>query len=373
MTGGQRPRTTPSDIELQTQVLLLLCYGNYIGFGYIEGVLRDSSSFCGFTRRLWLGSLIYLLPHFACPQAQGIVFVNSADPDHNTTAPTGMYADAGWQFQGEFGVYTGTAIADQFFITAQHFGVAGSTFVQTASITGGLEVIYTIDASANSGLGYWDIAGSDLRVYKINETFGSYATIFTGPSELGLEMITFGRSAPRGVAVMTGPTVRGWETDDADGVLRWGANTVSAITGSGAATLFSAEFNALGGPEESALAVGDSGGGVFVFDGVNWLLAGVNYGVDGLFDVNNTLGDGSEFSAAMLDAGGFFVGSDSEGWTPVPDGLADLPSSSYFSSISSNAAAINAIITAPEPSSAFLCLLPLATLCKRRRRGQSDR
>ncbi|MCB1210993.1 MAG: hypothetical protein KDK97_16840 [Verrucomicrobiales bacterium] len=336
-------------------------------------MLRFSVSIREITRQLWLAGLIGVSLHCACPEAKGIVFANSADPDHNTTAPTATYADSGWQFQGEFGVYTGTAIADQFFITAQHFGVAGSTFVQTSAITGGAEVVYTIDATSNSGLGYWDIAGSDLRVYKINETFGSYATLFTGPSELGLEMITFGRSAPRGDAVTIGPTVHGWATVDADGVLRWGTNTVSGTSGTGAGTLFSAQFNALGGPEEASLAVGDSGGGVFVFDGVNWLLAGVNYGVDGSFDRNNTTGDGKEFDAAMLDRGGFYQGSDAGGWTFLPNTPVDLPSSSYFSSISANAAAINSIITAPEPNSALLCLLPMAVLCQRRRRGKSIR
>ena len=322
---------------------------------------------CSCAQTHWLRAGICFLSLALCSNLGAIVFVNSADPDHNTTAPTASDADAGWQFEGEFGVYTGTAIGDQYFITAQHFGVAGSTFVQSSVITGGGEAAYSVDTAANGGLGYWDIAGSDLRIYKINETFGSYASLFTGPPLLGMEIISYGRSASRGSAVMKGPTLHGWETGAADGRLRWGTNTISGISGTGAGSLFLSQFDAGGEAEESALAVGDSGGGTFVFDGVNWLLAGVNYGVDGYFDTNGTTGDDTDFSGAMLDRGGFYQGSDADGWALVPDLPADLPSRSYFSSISANAAAINAIITAPEPSSSILCLLALFGFCRRRR------
>ena len=108
---------------------------------------------CSCAQTHWLRAGICFLSLALCSNLGAIVFVNSADPDHNTTAPTASYADAGWQFEGEFGVYTGTAIGDQYFITAQHFGVAGSTFVQSSVITGGGEAAYSVDTAANGGLG----------------------------------------------------------------------------------------------------------------------------------------------------------------------------------------------------------------------------
>ena len=78
-------------------------------------------------------------------------------------------------------------------------------------------------------------------------------------------------------------------------------------------------------------------------DGGLWKLAGINYSVDGMFDTNNTTGDGSEFNAALFDRGGLYQGSDGQGWTLIPNVGPDNPSSMYASRISTNAAVIQAI------------------------------
>ena len=96
--------------------------------------------------------------------SSGIVLLDTDHASANTTAPTGIYQDSGWGFQGEYGGFLGTMIGQQYFITAQHFGVQGSTFVSTAEFNGVADVTYTIDASANGGAGFWNIAGTDLRV-----------------------------------------------------------------------------------------------------------------------------------------------------------------------------------------------------------------
>ena len=114
------------------------------------------------------------------PDGRAILFEGSGDSLFNTAAPTGVYEDSGWQYLGYYGGFLGTAIAPQYFITAQHFGLQGGTFSQDALFTGGPTVNHTIDAAANGGLGYWDIAGSDLRVFKIEGSFASYAEIYTG-------------------------------------------------------------------------------------------------------------------------------------------------------------------------------------------------
>ncbi len=297
----------------------------------------------------------------------GIVLLDTDNASANTTAPTGLYADSGWGFQGEYGGFLGTMIGQQYFITAQHFGVQGSTFISTAEFNGVADVTYTIDSAANGGAGFWDIAGTDLRVFKINESFSSWAEIYTGSSEVGSTMVTFGRGGPRGAEVTIGPTVHGWYTTGMDGVSRWGANEVSGIVSSGVGDLISAQFNDVSGQNEATLSSGDSGGGVFIQVGAQWFLAGINYAVDGFFDTNNTVGDFSEFDAALFDKGGFYEGSDGTGWTFHTDTGLDKPTSMYASRISASATEISAIVAVPEPGSLILLAMAGAVMLRRRR------
>src|SRR6266852_1865597 len=54
--------------------------------------------------------------------AVAVLFYSTADPAHNTTAPTGVLTNSGWQYQGLWGAYLGTPIAPKYFITAAHVG-----------------------------------------------------------------------------------------------------------------------------------------------------------------------------------------------------------------------------------------------------------
>ena len=299
---------------------------------------------------------------------RAIVFEATADPTHNTTAPTGAFANSGWQYEGLYGSYLGTMIAPQYFITAQHFGVEGSTFTQSGIFNGGTDTTYHVDTTANGGTGYWDIAGTDLRIFKIQESFSTYAPLYTGSSEVGLTMEVNGRGGPRGADVLVGGVLHGWKDSNPDGVARWGTNTVSGIYSSAIGNLLTASFSASGTAEEATLSNGDSGGGVFVDDGGVWKLAGVNYSIDGMFDTNNVVGDGTEFNAALFDRGGLYQGSDSAGWTFIPDLPLDNPSSMYASRISTNAAEIMTIAMVPEPQSALLLVLALSAGLLQRRR-----
>lgn len=303
----------------------------------------------------------------AAPVAKGIVLYDTDNALANSTAPSGQYAGSGWQWQGQYGSYLGTMIAPQYFITAQHYGLQGSSFVSTGVLNGAVDVTYTIDTAANGGQGYWDIPGTDLRILKINETFASYAPLYTGGAEVGMEMIVFGRGGPRGAEVVLSSESKGWYTTGADGVVRWGLNDISGTVSSGVGTLLTASFSAVAGQNEAMLSVGDSGGGVFVLDGGVWKLAGINYGVDGFFDTNNLPNDFQEFSAALFDKGGFYEGSDGTGWVLNPDGSSDVPSRMYASRISSSSAQIISIVGVPEPGAATLLMLSALMVFRRRR------
>ncbi len=314
---------------------------------------------------LWAMAVTLL---WACATPCGaVLFYSTGDADHNTTAPTGTFENSGWQYQGTYGSFLGTIIAPQYFITAQHMGLQGSTFVHNDVFNGGLDVIYNIDTTANSGLGYWDIAGTDLRILKVQEIFPYHAPLYTGGSEVGLTMVTHGMGGPRGDPVLVSGVLHGWEHGAPDGTPRWGSNTVHSIYDSALGDLVTATFSSSGTSHEATLSSGDSGGGLFVNDGGIWKLAGVNYSVDGHFDTNDSTGDGSEFDAGLFDRGGLYQGSDAFGWTLVPNLVLDDPSSLYASRISSNAAAIMTIVAVPEPRSALLVMLAGAFALRRRR------
>lgn len=304
--------------------------------------------------------------------SRAVILYDTGNALENTSAPTGLLQDSGWAFQGEYGSYLGTMIAEQYFITAQHFGVAGSpTFTSTAELNGVADVTYTIDTAANGGQGFWNIAGTDLRIFKINESFTQWATLYTGSSEVGKELVVFGRGGPRGAVVELSGDDKGWYHTGADGVARWGENDVDGILSTGVGELLHADFDATLGQNESTLSSGDSGGAVFINDGGVWKLAGINYGVDGSFDTNNVAGDFNEFDAALFDRGGFYQGNDSTGWPLLPfaDLPADNPSSFYASRISASALEIQSIVGVPEPGTAVFLMVGSGLLGWRRRRA----
>ncbi len=311
----------------------------------------------------------------ADPQAQAIVFDDTGSTTYNTAAPDSSHAGSGWQWQGTFGSYLGTMIGPQHFITAQHFGVAASTFVSSSVFNGVGDVTYNL---ALDGFGqpiYTDIAGTDLRVFQVVETFASYATLYNSADELGHEIVVMGRGGPRGSDLLLdtglGMELKGWRTGGADGVARWGTNTVSSLLPnilSPVGDLLAFDFNHGAGAHEATLSSGDSGGGIFIQQFGVWKLAGINYGADGPFDTNATVGDGSAFDAALFDVGGYFTGSDAGGWNYQTDTPLDNSSSAYGSRISTSASAIQAITGVPEPSGVLLLLAAAGANLRRRKR-----
>jgi hypothetical protein len=298
---------------------------------------------------------IGLLLLWKAARVQGVLFYATADPDYNTTAPTGLLSGSGWDLEGFWGGFLGTPIASYYFLTARHVGGStGDPFVLNG-------ITYTTT-------GYFDDPSSDLRIWQVNSPFPSYAPIYTNKNEAGNGLVVIGRGTQRGAAVTlqdlstqslssSTPQVKGWLWGPADGRKRWGENTVHEIANGDAMNqsnggpaspigdLLEAWFQSDGGPNEADLSVGDSGGGVFIREGTTWKLAGINYAVDGPFNLTNS---GAGFEAAIFDQGGLYT-QEGTNWVLTPTSPNPQPAAFYATRVSVHAAWIQTILMQPLP------------------------
>lgn len=291
--------------------------------------------------------------------AAAIIFLNDADPPANKeTAPTGAYANSGWQYQLRYKNFQGTMISPKHFITAEHLGQHGAVS-QPVHFNGVGEKTFTL----KNGGAYTRIGTSDLAVFEIWETFEDFIPLYTGSNEVGKEFVLTGKGRGRGDTITRNSQTVGWKWGAPETEFdRWGVNEVLAtMTTSMGDPLIYCAFDDDGGAFECQAAGNDSGGGWFIKDGATWKLAAINYSVDANHDTNNVNGDGSFFRAAFTEARGFYYGSDSGGWNLIPTSPAQyvFPSSyetnpsdirfydsthSYGSRISGHVSEINSLI-----------------------------
>jgi Dockerin type I domain len=267
----------------------------------------------------------------AMAPARAVILFGTADPSANTSAPTGALAGSGWQYEGQFGAFLGTAIASNYFITAKHIGGSvGESFVLN-------RVVYITTA-------VFPDPSSDLQIWQVSGTFPAYASLYSGNpgSEVSLSLVVFGRGTQRGSAVNVGSDshLGGWLWGTSDGVERWGTNVVGSIeTDPTYGKLLRAPFDSTGGQNEGHLSVGDSGGAVFVYnESTNqWELAGINLAVDGPFSTSSS--GTSSFNAAMFDTSGLFVQDDQGNWVTAPN-----PSAFYATEIAAHEGFIDSVV-----------------------------
>ncbi len=277
-----------------------------------------------------LGAVVVASIFLALPSSYAILFKSTADPAYNTNAPSGTLANSGWQYEGSWGSFLGTAVAPTFFLAAQHIGGAtGQVFVLNG---------FTYHTTA-----FFDDPSSDLRLWQVAETFPSYAVLYTNINEVGKHCIVFGRGTQRGLAVIVSGVTNGWQWGASDGIERWGENDVATNVNGGAALgdFLRATFDRGAGSNECDLSVGDSSGGMFIQNGGVWQLAGIHYAVDGPF--SNAV-DGTTFQAALLDRGGLYEASGSS-FIFIPNTVSDNPSGFYSTRVSSHISWINGVIS----------------------------
>ncbi len=248
-----------------------------------------------------------------------IIFADGDDPSANKeTAPTGVYQDSGWQHLVRFKNFQGTMISPKHFITATHLGSA-TAITQPMYFNGVADKSFNIKPNSRTIL---QINGenSDLSVFEIWETFENYAPLYTSTDEVGKEFILTGKGFGQGEELTFNNATVGWKWGDATTEAdRWGTSTILStdVAGSGADLIYS-QFDSNGGPHECQATGNDSGGGWFIKEGSVWKLAAITFSADAGRDSNNTIGDGSNFRAAMTRARGFYIGSDSGGWFLIP-------------------------------------------------------
>jgi hypothetical protein len=281
-----------------------------------------------------VGLAVWLILVAASLPLHAVIFHSTGDSQYNTSAPTGALTNSGWQLQGLWGAYLGTVISSNAFLTAQHLGgTVGATFV-----------LHGLPFTSSA---FFDDPETDLRIVRVCGLFPYAAMLHTSQSEIGRELVVFGRGTQRGAAVTTGlanEKTNGWRWGVFDSRLRWGENTVDSVVDgdslfeAGVGELLKVGFSADAGANECHLSVGDSGGGLFIFDGT-WQLAGINYSVDGPYNTSN---QGSGFSAAIFDEGGLYKLN--VVWTLTPDLPIDQAGAFYATRIATRVDWINAVL-----------------------------
>ena len=275
----------------------------------------------------FVGAVLVFAP---CVPLRAVIFYSTADPNYNTSAPTGTLLDSGWQWVGTWGGFQGAPIGPHHFLTARHVG-------------GAVGDVFTLNGAGYTTVAVFDDAASDLRIWQVGETFPEWAPLYRASDEVGRPLIAFGRGLTRGAEVrdVASNTLRGWQWGPGDGRLRWGQNAVSSVVDGGSywGALLYAKFDAAGGINEAHLATGDSSGPVFINDGAGWKLAGIAAAVDGPF---NTTNSGSGFNAAIFDLRGLYYNG-AGGWTKV-SGPTAVPTGFYVTRISPRTAWIDGIV-----------------------------
>jgi len=339
----------------------------------------------------------------ASQPALGVLLYNTAT--RNTSAPTGTLSNSGWQYEGQYGAFLGTPISSDQFITASHIGgAAGVPFYYHDA--NGNPVTYntlSVQRDPNSDLAIWTVSGTFAP-----STIAPLWNTAVDGSEVGQPMIVFGRGTLRGNPIyianqevvpqtvtpsqvnptaltnplstasvttqLPGTHLAGWTWGTEDGVESWGPNAVAGIAYDQNNAPYLA-FPFLANSNSSMLSEGDSGGGVFIEDNGVWKLAGINYGVDGPWQLTAT---GTPFDAAIFDASGLYLNNGSNPAIYINNGPPDKPAYSYSSEISGDLAFIDGAIDdslgipaepLPEPGTAAI-LLAAGTLtlrCRRRR------
>ena len=259
----------------------------------------------------------------ASPSAHAVIFHSTGDPTFHTTAPTGTFANSGWQYQVEIGPFLGTPIAPYYYVTAAHTGAGlNNNFDYHGVHYNTVQVVADFD---------------DIRVLKVDKPFYSYAPLYDAAptSEQNKQVVVVGRGTQRGDEFRINGVMKGWSWGTEDHVQRWGTNTISGFANNN--TVMALDFNLNADPNEGILSGGDSGGAAFIKVGQEYQIAGTNFTVSGPYTIPPD--DVTEYLGAFYDTSGMKY---KESGLPAVG-----PSSAYVTMISAHASEIKNLINLP--------------------------
>jgi len=213
----------------------------------------------------------------ALPLASGADLIDSGDGTGNTSAPPD---DPGFAYVGTRGGLTVVYLGDGWVLTANHVGV------------GTVEI---------EGVPYEPVPGSDVRLQNDDASLADlllYA-VYPPPPDLpllpvraapllgGEPVVMIGHGRDRGPATSWDPNgppppgpIGGYQWASTRS-MRWGTNAVDGFpeTPISNTVSFYTTFDEGQAGDEAQAATGDSGGAVFVYDGVEWQLAGIQFAI----------------------------------------------------------------------------------------------
>lgn len=242
--------------------------------------------------------------------SRAIVIQGATDSSYNTAEPSGPFQDSGWEYQGNWGAFLGTAVSSNYFITAKHVG-------------GAINDSFTYQGVAYTATDYVDHPESsvDLRLWKVAGNFPSWATICAHWQHHREVAIAFGRGSIKGTAVtntvsppyITFSEQRGWQHASGGGHKRWGQSYIVSggsdpewfsVTDFWGFHMYYENDPILLNTNEFSLALGDSGGGLFVRDRFKWRLRGIAIGNE--YSEFRLTESGSNFFASVTNAAGLY-------------------------------------------------------------------
>jgi hypothetical protein len=226
------------------------------------------------------------------------VIINSATGTEDTCAPTGgNYSSFQyWNNVGALGCGSGTYLGNGWVLTAEHVIAVG---IPSITLNG-----QSYNAIPNSAI---RLGGgrADMAIYQLAQNPGLPSIPIVGyqnymPDSATVLMIGNGCDRQAGLTywdsngnVTTAPGVYSGYCWSGTRSMRWGTNVVTGDNipvpdAYGINTSFVTTFDAKGPAAECQAAAGDSGGGVFYYDGTKWELAGMMFAI------------GTNYSAAIF-------------------------------------------------------------------------
>lgn len=241
----------------------------------------------------------------------GVTMMSNTDNTRNFPGGLDRYV-------GTLSAGCGTAISRHWVLTAKHLSVRPGDLFRLGGEA--FTVVQTVD----------NPSGPDLTLCRVDGAFREFAPLSNDSDILGKPCVFLG-AGRTGTSVYYQGQLRGWTWADS-AAMSWGMNVVDGIY----QDFIIVHFDSNGGPFESTLTSGDSGGGLFV----NGYLVGVNHSASGTYSLGPS---GPGFAASIFDARGLYTNV-GENWYRFSNGPTEIPGVFMATRVSSARDWIRAVI-----------------------------